>query len=49
MWKIIYMVFGVGVLFAYSTASWLGVEMANSGSRSRLGMPFIYSGFHGGK
>jgi hypothetical protein len=49
MWKILYMVFGLGVLVAYSTASWFGVEMANSGSRSRLGMPFIYSGFHGGK
>ncbi len=49
MWKKLYLVFGVGVLLVYSTLSWFGVEMANSGSRSRFGMPFIYTGFRGGK
>jgi hypothetical protein len=49
MWKKLYMVVGVGVLLAYSSAGWFGWELANSGSRSRLGMPFIYTGFHGGK
>jgi hypothetical protein len=49
MLKILYLVFGAAVLIFYSTASWLGWEMANSGSRSRLGVPFIYTGFRGGK
>jgi hypothetical protein len=49
MFKAIYMIFAVGVLLTYATASWLGWELANSGSNSRLGMPFIYTGFHGGK
>ena len=41
--------FGVGVLGAYSVATWFGWEVANSGSKSRLGVPFIYGGFRGGK
>ena len=49
MWKILYMVLGGGVLLAYTMAGSLGWELANSGSRSRLGMPFFYTGFHGGK
>jgi hypothetical protein len=49
MLKKLYMVFGVGVLFAYSLSAWFGWELANSGSRSPLGVPFLYSGFHGGK
>jgi hypothetical protein len=49
MWKIIYFVFACGVLIFYAAASWLGWELANSGSHSRLGVPFFYSGFHGGK
>jgi hypothetical protein len=49
MLKKLYMLFGIGVLLAYSTAAWFGLELANSGSRSRLGMPFIYTGFRGGK
>jgi hypothetical protein len=49
MWKIVYAVFAVGVLVFYSTSAWFGWELANSGSRSRLGVPFFYSGFHGGK
>lgn len=49
MLKKLYMVFGFGVLVMYSTASWFGVELANSGTRSRLGVPFIYTGFRGGK
>ncbi len=43
------MVFGVGVLVAYAAAAWFGWELANSGSKSRLGTPFFYSGFRGGK
>ena len=49
MLKVLYMIFAVGVLAFYVTASWFGWELANSGSRSRLGMPFIYTGFRGGK
>lgn len=49
MFKKLYMVFGMFVLFAYAAASWFGWELANAGSRSRLGMPFFYSGFRGGK
>jgi hypothetical protein len=49
MLKKLYMLFGFGVLALYAAASFMGVELANSGSRSRLGVPFIYSGFHGGK
>lgn len=49
MLKKLYLVFGVGVLLAYSSASWFGWELANSGSHSRLGVPFIYTGFRGGK
>jgi hypothetical protein len=49
MWKIIYLIFACGVLVFYAGASWFGWELANSGSHSRLGVPFFYSGFHGGK
>jgi len=49
MWKKLYMIFGVGVLLAYASAAWFGWELANSGSKSRLGVPFFYSGFRGGK
>lgn len=49
MLKKLYLVFGMGVLVFYSAAGWFGWELANSGSRSRLGVPFIYSGFRGGK
>jgi len=49
MFKIIYIIFGAGVLLAYSASAWFGWELANSGSRSRLGVPFIYTGFRGGK
>lgn len=43
------MLFGGFVLLLYITAAWFGLEIANSGSKSRLGVPFIYSGFRGGK
>ena len=33
----------------YGAASWFGWELANAGSHSRLGVPFFYSGFRGGK
>lgn len=49
MLKKLYMLFGIGVLTLYSTAAWFGWEVANSGSKSRLGIPFIYTGFRGGK
>jgi len=49
MMRIIYLVFGGAVLLTYATVSWFGWEIANSGSHSRLGVPFIYTGFHGGK
>ncbi len=49
MFKTIYLIFGIGVLLSYTAASWFGWELANSGSKSRLGVPFIYTGFRGGK
>ena len=49
MLKALYLIFGVVVLVLYASAAWLGWEIANSGSKSRLGVPFIYSGFRGGK
>ena len=49
MLKKLYLVFGFGVLLLYAAGSWFGVELANSGSHSRLGVPFIYTGFRGGK
>ncbi|MGE3466714.1 MAG: hypothetical protein AB7J13_07255 [Pyrinomonadaceae bacterium] len=49
MLKKLYLLFGAGVLVLYASAAWFGWELANSGSRSRLGVPFFYSGFRGGK
>jgi hypothetical protein len=49
MLKKLYLVFGAGVLLVYAMSAWFGWEIANSGSHSRLGVPFFYSGFHGGK
>jgi hypothetical protein len=49
MLKKLYLVFGMGVLVLYAASAWFGWELANSGSRSRLGVPFIYTGFRGGK
>lgn len=49
MFKVLYMLFAAAVLLAYASAAWFGWEIANSGSRSRLGIPFIYTGFRGGK
>jgi hypothetical protein len=49
MLKKLYIVFGLSVVLAYSAAAWFGWELANSGSKSRLGVPFIYTGFRGGK
>lgn len=49
MLKIVYLVFAGVVLLLYTSAAWFGWELANSGSRSRLGVPFIYTGFRGGK
>lgn len=49
MFKKLYMVFGMGVLGLYAVSAFLGWELANAGSKSRLGTPFFYSGFRGGK
>ena len=49
MLKKLYMIFGAGVLVFYSLSALFGWEIANSGSRSRLGVPFFYTGFRGGK
>jgi len=49
MLKAIYMILAVVVVLGYATAAWFGWEFANAGSNSRFGMPFIYTGFHGGK
>jgi hypothetical protein len=49
MLKKLYIVFAMSVLGFYGLAAWFGWELANSGSRSRLGVPFIYTGFRGGK
>jgi hypothetical protein len=49
MLKKLYLALGLGVVLIYGTASWFGWELANSGKNSRLGVPFIYSGFRGGK
>jgi hypothetical protein len=49
MFKTIYMLFAICVLIAYGAAAWFGWELANSGNNSRLGVPFIYTGFRGGK
>jgi len=49
MFKTLYFIFAVGVLVLYALSAWFGWEIANSGSHSRLGVPFFYSGFHGGK
>ncbi len=50
MLRKIYYIFGVGVILTYTTASWFGWEIFNSGNyRSTLGVPFISSGYRGGK
>jgi len=49
MLRKLYVVFGLGVIFIYMTTSWFGWEFANSGRKSALGVPFIYTGFRGGK
>lgn len=49
MLKKLYLVVGLGIVALYASGAWFGWEVANSGSRSRLGVPFIYTGFRGGK
>jgi len=50
MLKKLYLLFGIGVLLLYSMSAGFGWEFANSGSRSRFGVPFFYGGgFRGGK
>jgi hypothetical protein len=49
MLKVLYLVLGGVVVLTYCTLAWFGWELANSGTNSRLGVPFFYSGFRGGK
>lgn len=50
MLKSLFLIFGVGVVFTYAIASFMGWEFANSGKNSRIGTPFFYGGgFRGGK
>ncbi len=49
MFRKLYLIFGVGVIFFYSMSAWFGWELANDGKNSRLGVPFIGGGFRGGK
>jgi len=49
MFKTLFLIFGAGVIILYLASAWFGWEFANSGRNSRLGMPFIYTGFRGGK
>ena len=49
MWRKLFVVFGLGVILLYSVAAWKGWEFANSGRKSAFGVPFIYTGFRGGK
>jgi hypothetical protein len=50
MFRAIFLILGMGVVLLYATSSFLGWEFANAGSRSVVGVPFIYSGgFRGGK
>ncbi|MCO6511299.1 MAG: hypothetical protein J5I65_10965 [Aridibacter famidurans] len=50
MLRKIYYAFALGVILLYSTSAWLGWEFWNAGqSRSFLGVPFIYTGYRGGK
>ena len=49
MFKILYLVLGVGIIGLYLTSSMLGWEFASSGSKSMFGrMPFV-GGYRGGK
>lgn len=49
MKKVLFVIFAACVLGGYALTVWMGWEMANAGSKSRLGVPFIYTGFRGGK
>jgi hypothetical protein len=49
MFRAIFLILGISIILFYASASWFGWEMANSGSNSRLGTPFFFGGFRGGK
>jgi hypothetical protein len=50
MLRKLYMVFGVGVIGFYAFASMMGWELANSSDKpGRMGTPFFYTSFRGGK
>jgi|DewCreStandDraft_2_1066082.scaffolds.fasta_scaffold00200_54 hypothetical protein len=46
--KVLYVIFTLTVLVLYTMATWFGWEIASSGKRSGLRLPFI-TGFRGGK
>ncbi|NNE98795.1 MAG: hypothetical protein HKN25_07220 [Pyrinomonadaceae bacterium] len=50
MLRKLYYAAGILVILSYATSAWLGWEFLNSGRyRSFLGVPFISSGYRGGK
>ncbi|MFV0389952.1 MAG: hypothetical protein ACK5NT_14505 [Pyrinomonadaceae bacterium] len=50
MFRKFYYVFGIAVIGVYITSSLLGWEFMNSGkTRSVMGVPFLTSGYRGGK
>jgi len=50
MVRSLFLIFGIGVVLMYASASWFGWEFANSGKNSIVGTPFFYGGgFRGGK
>ncbi|MDQ3634766.1 MAG: hypothetical protein ACR2MD_13985 [Aridibacter sp.] len=50
MLRKLYYAMGIGVILLYTTSSWLGWEFLNSGrNRSIIGVPFISTGYRGGK
>ena len=50
MLRAFFLIFGMGVVLLYAASSFMGWEFANAGSRSVVGVPFIYSGgIRGGK
>ena len=50
MLRKLYYLIGIGAILFYTTSSWLGWELFNSGrNRSFIGVPFVSTGYRGGK
>ena len=50
MLRKLYYALGIVVILGYTASTWLGWELLNSGRyRSFTGVPFISSGYRGGK